>query len=437
VQVSTDHGQSFNTGTATAPEDDRPWLAASGNNVYVAYHDFTLEVPGVCTSTDGGQTFAPCNYGTLTNPTTGVQCAENTIPARPLSIDPSNQSINFLFSCSTLNENLLHPPYGPLHDYYLAQSTDGGMTYTDYTVFQADTSGSKAPNYANIFSTLGIDSAGNYYVVFAGTADDPNVATNPYHVYLVTSTDHGHTWSKPMKVDTDAAGTHTQPHFVVTGPGQVDVVYYGTSVTGEPNGYCGQTAQAVIGQAMPCNNGFAKFDQPNPSPPLLPPPPWNVYMAQSLNALSANPTFTQVPLTSTPIHYGEICTNGIVCVSSDRSLLDFMSVQVDCKGHAHVAYAGNTIAEEKVEANNGNANIHVSNQVAGTSLTPPVGCVAAASTTPSPAASTAPISSAPTPLPNTAPGPRRLVSTLAALALGAAAVALPLGMLRRRRRAAQ
>jgi hypothetical protein len=35
IQVSTDHGKTFNIGTSTAPEDDRPWLAISGNNVYV------------------------------------------------------------------------------------------------------------------------------------------------------------------------------------------------------------------------------------------------------------------------------------------------------------------------------------------------------------------------------------------------------------------
>jgi hypothetical protein len=82
IQVSSDHGQTFNTGTATAPEDDRPWLAVSGNKVYVAYHDFAAEDPAVCTSTDGGMTFAPCNFATVTDPTIAAQCAENTIPAR-------------------------------------------------------------------------------------------------------------------------------------------------------------------------------------------------------------------------------------------------------------------------------------------------------------------------------------------------------------------
>src|SRR5205085_6479032 len=144
-----------------------------------AYHDFTAEAPVICSSHDGGHTFAPCVQafgagGSVSN------CAENTIPARALAVDPTTFSLNFLYSCSTAGENLQHPPYGPLHDYYLAQSTDGGLTWSDYPVFLADTSGGKRPNFANIFSTMGIDSAGNFYAVFAGTSDDRNPAAHPY-----------------------------------------------------------------------------------------------------------------------------------------------------------------------------------------------------------------------------------------------------------------
>src|SRR5437868_9267005 len=184
VQTSTDHGQSFDAGTQTAPEDDRPWLTANGQNVYVAYHDFTAEAPVVCISHDGGHTFPTCNQAFGADPSV-TNCAENTIPARALAVDPTTPSLNFLYSCSTTAENLQHPPYGPLHDYYLAQSTNGGLTWTTHQVFKADTSNGKTPNYANIFGTLAIDSAGNYYALYAGPADDRDPVRNPYHVYLV------------------------------------------------------------------------------------------------------------------------------------------------------------------------------------------------------------------------------------------------------------
>jgi hypothetical protein len=359
VQVSKDHGKTFDAGTQTAPEDDRPWLTASGQDVYVAYHDFVGEVPAVCISHDGGNTFGTCNPAFGADPSV-TNCAENTVPARALSIDPTSFSLNFLYSCSTAQENLQHPPYGPLHDYYLAQSTDGGTTWTTHRVFSADTSNGKAPSYANIFGTLAIDSAGNYYALFAGTADDRDAGANPYHVYLVTSTDHGQTWGKPIQVDHDSngAGTHVLPHLAVTSPGNVDVVWYGTSATGEPNGVCG----TVVSQS-PCKAGFPPYSDPKA-------PAWNVYMAQSRNALAAKPTFTQAAVNPAATHYGQICTNGIVCGSSDRSLLDFISVAVDCKGLAHIAYGGNTKAQEAADE----TFVHVARQVGGTTLAPPAPC---------------------------------------------------------------
>jgi hypothetical protein len=359
VQVSNDHGMSFDAGTQTAPEDDRPWLTANGQDVYVAYHDFVGEVPVVCTSHDGGHTFATCNQAFGADPSV-TNCAENTVPARALSIDPTRFSLNFLYSCSTVQENLQHPPYGPLHDYYLAQSTNGGSTWTTHPVFQADTSGGKQPNYANIFGTLAIDSAGNYYALFAGTADDRDAGANPYHVYLVTSTNHGQSWSKPVQVDHDAngAGTHVLPHLAVTAPGNVDVVWYGTSATGEPNGVCG----TIVSQS-PCTAGFPPYSDPHA-------PAWQVYLAQSKNALAAQPTFTQVAANSTPTHYGQICTNGIVCGSSDRSLLDFISVAVDCKGFANIAYGGNTKAQEAADE----TYVHMARQVGGSALAAPAAC---------------------------------------------------------------
>jgi hypothetical protein len=365
VQISKDQGKSFNAGTQTAFEDDRPWLTAAGQNVYVAYHDFTAETPIVCTSHDGGNTFPTC-IPTFGADASVANCVENTVPSRSLSIDPTNFSLNFMYSCSTAAENAQHPPFGPLHDFYLAQSFDGGLTWTTHTVFQADTSNGKAPSYGNIFGNVAIDSGGNYYALFDGTADDNNADTNPYHVYLEVSTDHGQTWSKPIQVDHDAngAGTHVLAHLAVTSSGNVDVVWYGTSATGEPNGVCG----TLVSQS-PCTDSSGKPDGLAPYTDANA-PAWNVYLAQSTNALSASPTFKQVAANATPTHYGEICTNGLVCGSSDRSILDYISVAVDCKGFAHIAYGGNTKAQETA----GETFVHVANQTGGTALAPPAAC---------------------------------------------------------------
>ena len=82
--------------------------------------------------------------------------------------------------------------------------------------------------------------------------------------------------------------------------------------------------------------------------------------------------FQQVVANPSATHYGEICTNGIVCGSSDRSLLDFISVAVDCKGFAHIAYGGNTKQQEAA----GEVFVHVANQTGGSALAPPAPCAA-------------------------------------------------------------
>jgi hypothetical protein len=99
-------------------------------------------------------------------------------------------------------------------------------------------------------------------------------------------------------------------------------------------------------------------------------PSWRVYLAQSKSALAAQPTFTPVAANSTPTHYGQICTNGIVCGSSDRSLLDLISVAVDCKGLALIAYGGNTKAQEAADE----TYVHLSRQVGGSVLAAPAAC---------------------------------------------------------------
>jgi hypothetical protein len=109
---------------------------------------------------------------------------------------------------------------------------------------------------------------------------------------------------------------------------------------------------------------------PEDDRPWLPAPAWHVYMAQSRNLLSSTPTFTQVAANATTTHYGRICTNGLVCGSSDRSLLDFISVAVDCHGYAHIAYGANTKAQEA----NGQTFVRVANQTGGIAIAAPPAC---------------------------------------------------------------
>jgi hypothetical protein len=229
-------------------------------------------------------------------------------------------------------------------------------------MFAADTSGGKLPTFSNFWTSFAIDNAGNYYALMDGTYDDGNVATNPYHVYLLTSTNHGVSWSAPKIVDheADGKGTHVLSDLAVSASGQADIVWYGTTATGEPNGVCGTTANQG-----PCPNGegLPKAGQAGA-------PAWMVSMAQTFDALDAAPTFVQVPATAEVTHYGEICTNGLVCGQSDRSLLDYISVGLDCNGSAHVAFAGNP-----TEAAGGPTTVREADQSGGSTLSPPAACL--------------------------------------------------------------
>ncbi|MFN2581326.1 MAG: sialidase family protein [Candidatus Dormibacteria bacterium] len=373
VQSSTDHGHSFSSGSQTTPEADRPWITAGPNGaVHVIYHDFATETVLDCMSPNGGTAFLPCvdTFG-ANNPTATEECTSNTDIGKALRIDPTDGSLNIVFSCSTANQAAQSPPYGPVHDYYMSKSTDGGVTWNTYTMYVADLSNGKSPTLSNFWTSFAIDSAGNYYALMDGTYDDNNVATNPYHVYLLTSKDHGQTWSQtPVQGDyeADGKGTHVLSDLAVTSPGNVDVVFYGTTVTGEPNGVCGSVASQG-----PCPNGEGLPDYTSANRPG-----WRVSLAQSVNALDANPTFMQTPVTSEFTHFGEICTNGIVCGQSDRTLLDYISVGVDCTGDAHVAFAGNPQENTTTQQ----PNVYEVDQTAGSTISPPAACPAPATSTP-------------------------------------------------------
>jgi hypothetical protein len=372
VQSSTDHGQTFDAGSPSTPEADRPWITASGTqDVYVAYHDFASETVLVCPSSDRGAVFGACvdTFGP-NDPMATTNCTSNTDIGKALRVDPTDGSLNIVFSCSTPSDATKSPPYGPVHDYYMSKSTDGGATWSTYTMYVADASNGKSPTLSNFWTSFVIDDAGNYYALMDGTFDDNNVAANPYHVFLLTSTDHGHTWRlspEPVDQEADGKGTHVLSDLWATAAGQLDVVFYGTTATGEPNGVCGSVANQG-----PCPNGegLPPYTAPNP-------PGWRVSLVQTTDALDTSPVYTQVPVTADFTHYGEICTNGIVCGASDRSLLDYISVVVDCGGDAHVAFAGNPD-----ELTGQQPQVYEADQTAGSTIAAPAACGGAAVVTP-------------------------------------------------------
>ena len=180
----------------------------------------------------------------------------------------------------------------------------GPVTQLDANIF---TAASGRPDTFDSFTAVAVDTASNVYVVWTERIGGGALGET-WSMYAY-STNGGTTWSPPIKVN-QLPKTTTFPWPVAGGDGRLDIVYFGTDATGP-------SPETVAGSSQ-----------------------WKVYMAQSLNATSATPTFTEVAATGV-MHQGSICTSGTGCGSGTRDLLDFFMIDIDEQGLANIAYTDN------------------------------------------------------------------------------------------------
>jgi hypothetical protein len=413
MNVSSDFGETYQDDELGCGEnpggiDDRQWVdvdegivgpqycnaptgqQAACDNVYVSFPNYTTEVAptlSLARSTHDGAfgsfvTDSYCNTLTLGvgstvthNPipstaagdATGTLCPDpadsNFWIAGPLVADKSPSSpfyhrlyIPFVRSFATVTPAVTG---GPPYKLYLAYSDDGGASWLRRCV-----QGCVTPivqNPANLFPELTIDTAGNLYYVWAqtqGSEKQPNIGGET-DVYYSFSTSGGTTWSQPIPLTQENGDSAVMPWAVAGDPGQVDLVYYKSDTGLNPN-------VAFIDQnGNPCEEDVSPLSPAPPCPPTgaqKNPSVWNVFFAQSQNALNTGSNFKSVQISDHPIHLGQVCTAGLLCtVSGDRSLLDFFTVDVDHLGAAVVAFT---------DTNNSGLDrrVKVTRQVAGASI---------------------------------------------------------------------
>jgi hypothetical protein len=77
---------------------------------------------------------------------------------------------------------------------------------------------------------------------------------------------------------------------------------------------------------------LADFNDPNST--------WKVVLAQSTDALSAKPTFTYSEVSKGIVHAADVCQAGTLCLatSGNRNLLDYIWMDIDKNGMAHIVY---------------------------------------------------------------------------------------------------
>jgi len=325
---------------------DRQWYAVDPRKagvVYMSYHD--LEGPNInlLKSTDGGVTFT-CPALGITTPSCPVTATQNgnnpnsdyistglgNTTGRPL-IDPTDTNriyVPYLDNVATASATAPPTATDPdLTRVHMAVSTDGGTTWSADTdpggkpILDANAAfpydGKNDNVLAHLFNTAAIDSRGNLYVLFSlrlGHAADvggTHFSGTTTHLYLISSQDRGLTWSSPVQVDQGGVRSNVFQWIVAGDPGRVAITWYG-SLADDFNDTSSQ---------------------------------WSEMYAESTNALSPHPTFTQANISGLyPMHNGDICQAGIDCqvTGGNRDLSDFQMVTIDTCGHAHAVWTDDT-----------------------------------------------------------------------------------------------
>jgi hypothetical protein len=254
-------------------------VATSGRSLYMGYSQAGGGAV-VAKSVDHGWTWT--SHSAIFSTTRG----SFLWPTGPVTADPAGTYVYL-------------PAHGP-SGLWVATSSNEGLTYNPV----------KIPVSTGVVHAVdpevAVDSAGNAYVIWWSNAD--------FQLRYSYSTNHGASWSLPIVITTPAMVSSTiYPTAVARSPGKLDVAFLGT-----PTSTAGPDACPASGA------GACK---------------WYLYMAQLTAANSATPTvaLTQITPATDPVQIGRICTGGTGCASA-RNLLDFIDIEVDGSGWAHIAY---------------------------------------------------------------------------------------------------
>jgi hypothetical protein len=179
---------------------------------------------------------------------------------------------------------------------YIARSDDGGAHWVRHPV------ATRQNNPANIFVQMTVDRGGNLYYTWS-EEKSPGGEQDIYYAYSTTG---GASWSPPIPLTQENGDAAVFPWMQAGDPGQVDLVYYKSNSPLNSNIEGGQV--------------------------------WNTYFGQSQNALNTGSNFKSVQISDHPIHIGSVSTGGLGG-EANRSLLDFLTVDVDHLGAANVSWA--------------------------------------------------------------------------------------------------
>jgi hypothetical protein len=268
-----------------------PLDTPTGSNTALLAPEERIAVPFVCAA-------VVCAH--VADEVNGVPVIEGSESPGIPAVDPKSGTVYFPFGYQVAGKGI-----------GIAETTDG-INFT-YQYVNGAGHGSLG-DVDNDFPVAAVDGNGTLYVAWV---EDKPAQGHDYHVYVASSKDQGATWVGPTDVSGGISNTAVFPTMAAGAGGRVVIGWYGSSTAGDSNDV---------------------NERSNLHPNGMKDASWDVYVAESVNADSASPSFDQVELLDPNFHTGTISTQGLGG-AADRSLLDFFTIGVDNKtGNAVLTY---------------------------------------------------------------------------------------------------
>lgn len=311
TSVSNDNGNNWRKNPAAVANTavDRQWLAvdngktsaASDNTVFLAFH---MSAVGTYIYSSPGSTGPTDAVGGLvwqnSSANAPLPIADDATCAQP-RFDPVKR--NLYYAC---NE-------GDHVRMTIGHVDPGQRTGIDYKNLALPKSpGGGGPGH--LFPAVAVDAVGNVYAAWIDTGDS--------QVYYSYSIDQGKTWSLPAKVNVPPAATNEFLWAQAGSKGTLALAWYGTDQPGTPDDFA------------------SWYDNPQGSTAAK----WWGFVSRLTNANTTSVTAAEQRFTEKPMHFGQICNQGIGCTVSngDRTMADFFGFSLDPNDAMQIVYNDTT-----------------------------------------------------------------------------------------------